>query len=273
MSGIKASNYTGLANPHGVPNPTQKAVKVSTPTGTAITGPPTSTSPASSLVYFRRYLDWNRLTFAYHAVGSQSNTFDYHSGERVTVDITNIRKELNLTALFGCAPQTYCQSCKPFGAPGNIFPLLQTALAATVINESRADVSRLIILNTGSVRFDLVEGPFTYDDSFIVSPFTDGFQFISNVPYNIASKILGILNAGPYEKKRRDLSTKDFGFTSPIGSDSCLDPDIHPISLENHDGLKPRSSLMTRGTQRQQTTTLTPGYTTSGKSSFNALPT
>ncbi|TKA29953.1 hypothetical protein B0A49_13873, partial [Cryomyces minteri] len=77
-------------------------------------------------------------------------------------------------------------SCKPFGAPGNIFPLLQTALAATVINQSRAGIPRLILINTGSIRFDLVKGPFTYDDSFIVSPFIDAFEFIPNVPYSIA---------------------------------------------------------------------------------------
>ena len=152
MSGINSSTFKGNMKPRGVPNPTQPAVNV-----TATGGNPTK----SNLLYQRRYLDFNRLTFAYHAVGSQDNTFDLHSGERVTDLITTDRKALNLTALYGCAPATYCQSCKPFGAEGNIFPLLATALATTVINQSRADIPRLIIINTGSVRFDLVEGPFT----------------------------------------------------------------------------------------------------------------
>ena len=156
MSGINSSTFTGNQKPRGVPNPTQKAVKVSTATSSAV-----SSTATSSLVYSRRYLDWNRLTFEYHATGSQESTFDYHSGQRVTAEITADRQELNLTALYGCAPETYCQSCKPFGADGNIFGLLETALAATVINESRADTPRLIIINTGSIRFDLVKGPFT----------------------------------------------------------------------------------------------------------------
>ena len=155
MSGINSSTFHGNMKPRGVPNPTQPAVKVS-PSST-----PGSGAPSSSLLYQRRYLDFNRLTFAYHAVGSQDNTFDYHSGQRVTALITADRNELNLTALYGCAPATYCQSCQPFGAAGNIFPLLSTALSATVINQSRVDIPRLIILNTGSVRFDLVKGPFT----------------------------------------------------------------------------------------------------------------
>lgn len=154
MSGIKSPTFKGNMKPRGVPNPTQKAIKVSNETDS----PPVSTS---NLVYSRRYLDWNRLTFAYHAVGSQDYTFDYHSGLRVTNEITKDRKTLNLTGLYGCAPQTYCQVCKPFGDPGNLNTLIEAALAATVINESRANIPRFIIINTGSTRFDLVKGPFT----------------------------------------------------------------------------------------------------------------
>ena len=257
MGGIQSSNYTGNKEPRGVPNPTQKAIKVSTSTKTSAAPTATASVPAAfqNLVYSRRYLDWNRLTFAYHAVGSQSSTFDYHSGLRVTSDITALRNQLNLTALYGCVPQTYCASCVPFGAPGNIFPVLSDAVGATVINQTRATIPRLIILNTGSVRFDLFEGPFTYDDSFIVSPFTDAFQYIPNVPFNIASQVLAGLNAGPASKFRRDLQTRDFAFSQ---GDSCVDAVESPFSA-----LIPRDVPLTQGKHRRQTTSLTPGYTTS----------
>ena len=137
-------------------------------------------------LYSRRYLDWNRLTFAYHATGSQDG-FDYEDGKRVTHDITADRNALNLSMVYGCAPETWCLACKPFQARGNIYSLMAIALAATVVNQTRADVPRLIIINTGSVRFDLLKGPFTYDDSFIVSPFTDTFGYIPSVPYTLAS--------------------------------------------------------------------------------------
>ena len=262
MGGIQSSNYTGNQEPRGVPNPTQKAVKVAASTKTATAPTATASVPAGfkDLVYSRRYLDWNRLTFAYHAVGSQSSTFDYHSGLRVSSEITTLRNQLNITALFGCVPATYCQSCVPFGAPGNIFPVLSTAVGATVINASRATVPRFVILNTGSVRFDLFEGPFTYDDSFIVSPFTDAFQFIPNVPFKIASQVLAGLNAGPADKVRRsgsDLSVRDLVF---YNGDSCVD------AVENHIsglGLIPRDAPLLGGKHRRQTTALTPGYTTS----------
>ncbi|KAL8688819.1 MAG: hypothetical protein Q9224_004791 [Gallowayella concinna] len=260
MSGINSSTFRGNQKPRGVLNPTQKAIKVSNGTSSA----PNTTTAASNLVYSRRYLDWNRLTFSYHAVGSQDSTFDLHSGQRVTKEITQERKALNLTALYGCAPETYCQSCKPFLADGNIFGLIQTALAATVINESRADIPRLIIGNTGHIRFDLVKGPFTFDDSFIVSPFKNAFQFIPNVPYSIASQVLGILNAGAYQKRSTDdsashlLSPRDFNFNTPlIPTDACTAPDDQ--AKAKHSPIRRRAEPLTRNRRAQA---LTPGYLT-----------
>lgn len=176
----------------------------------------------------------------------------------MTSEITSERAKLNLTNLYGCAPETYCQYCKPFLSEGNIFKLLQTALATVVANETRKDVPRLIIINTGSVRFDLAKGPFTYDDSFIVSPFDDAFQFIPNVPYAQASKVLGILNAGAFQKKKRDLETADFAFNSILADqNTCIDPPI----THQYEGLTRRSKQGGRLIRRQSTTP-TPGYTT-----------
>lgn len=260
MSGVNSSIFRGNQKPRGVPNPSRKAIKASNTTSN-----PTAPTSSSNLVYSRRYLDWNRLTFEYHATGSQDSTFDYHSGQRVTTEITQARKQLNLTALYGCAPETYCQSCKPFGADGNIFGLLETALAATVVNESRADIPRLIIINTGSIRFDLVKGPFTFDDSFIVSPFDDAFQFIPDVPYKLANQVLGILNAGPFQKRSVDvkssnLSIRNFDFDTPfIPSDTCTSLDEDDARYRS---LRERSEPLTRNVRVRQSPALTPGYIT-----------
>jgi len=259
MSGIKSSTCKAPQNPKGVPNPTRSAV-APTSTGTTSASPtlPISTTK-STIRYARRYLDWNRNTFAYHAVGSQRYTaLDTSKGLSVSSAITSERAKLNLTDLYGCAPATYCQYCKPFMAEGNIFGLLQTALATVVVNETRKDIPRLIIINTGSVRFDLAQGPFTYDDSFIVSPFKDSFQFIPDVPYEQASKVLAILNAGPFQKKKRDLSTADFGFSSILADrDTCIDPPL----THQYDGMARRSKQGGRLIRRQSTAP-NPGYTT-----------
>jgi hypothetical protein len=88
-----------------------RAVKVSTATASAadsvaVIATPSSNQAFKDLVYPRRYLDWNRLTFAYHAEDSQSKTSDTEKGLKVLLTITSLRKQLNTTALFGCAPAT-----------------------------------------------------------------------------------------------------------------------------------------------------------------------
>ncbi|KAJ4355129.1 hypothetical protein N0V95_003211 [Ascochyta clinopodiicola] len=201
---------------------------------------------------------WNRQTFAYHAKGSQDfDAFGTPKGAAITSEITTDRAKLNLTNLYGCAPETYCQYCKPYGTDGNIFKLLETALSTVVVNETRKNNSRLIIINTGSIRFDLAKGPFTYDDSFIVSPFDDAFQFIPDVPYEQASKVIDILNAGAYQKKR-DLETADFDFNTILADrDTCIDPPL----THSYEGLIRRSKQGGRLIRRQSTAP-TPGYTT-----------
>lgn len=97
------------------------------------------------------------------------------------------------------------------------------------------------------------------DDSFIVSPFKDGFQSIPDVPYEYASKVLSIINAAPSDKKRRDLGHRDFSFT-PMTGDVCPEGTVEHA----HDLLKPRSQPLTRGLHRRQTAVLTPGYVTKG---------
>jgi hypothetical protein len=265
ISGISSSTCKAPHNPKGVPNPTRSAIPPpSTRTISASVHLPTSTTP-SSLRYARRYLDWNRATFAYHAEGSQPYTaFDSKKGLQVTSEITSERAKLNLTDLYGCAPATYCQYCKPFLAEGNIFKLLQTALATVVVNQTRKDTPRLIIINTGSVRFDLAKGPFTYDDSFIVSPFQDSFQFIPDVPYTQASEVLGILNAGPFQKKKRDVDVHAADYESDFANvladrDTCVDP---PITSHINFASMTRRSKPGGRLIRRQSTTPTPGYTT-----------
>lgn len=235
MSGFDKTNsgFTGVKNPHGVSNPTRKATT-------------TSTSP---FVYSRRYLDWNRYTFEYHSIGKQDDaSFDYHSGERVTSDITGYRTELKLGELYGCVPDSYCSTCVPFTDPKNIFTVLSDALAVSVTNPARADKVKYVFCNTGGIRYDLFKGPFTYDDNFIVSPFRDVWLTIPDVPFNLASALLNGLNHG-------GVSKRDIFSAMPIPRDVCVDPMTAPLSE-----IKARGDERL-GTSRRQVTE-TPGFTT-----------
>lgn len=125
-----------------------------------------------------------------------------------------------------------------------------------MINASRSDVARYIIINSGSIRFDLVKGPFTYDDSFIVSPFDDAFQYIPNVPYDMARKVLAGLNGAVLQDKRSENAGLVYGSIPQLDvKDSCVDPTISLITSSS------RSALKTRGIVRRQVVT-TPGYVT-----------
>ncbi|PGG98761.1 hypothetical protein GX51_06620 [Blastomyces parvus] len=258
MSGIKSPTFKGSMKPQGVPNPSRHAV-VKNATSNQAPNKTGCADGAKGMLYSRRYLDWNRLTFAYHAVGSQDPKFDTHLGKWVTGDITEFRKANNLSTVLACVPKTYCANCIPFGEEGNIYKLLATALSATVVNASRADKPRLIITNTGSIRFDLLKGPFTLDDAYITSPFKNPFHFIPDVPYEQAKQVLDILNAGPYQRKRSANAEVDTYSSSMLaGREACVDPPLTTSRQMRRDLLKPRS--ITR--HRRASDQIYPGYTT-----------
>ncbi|ORY58770.1 phospho protein phosphatase [Pseudomassariella vexata] len=237
MSGFSknSSGYTGVSAPEGVPAPSRKATN-------------TSLAPWN---YSRRYLDWNRLTFEYHAIGSQTNrTFDTQAGLDTTSELKSFRAQLNLTDLYRCAPQYWCMSCAEFNSSGSIYSLLTEALSSVVVNSTRADKSRLTLVNTGSIRFDLHKGPFTHDDSFIVSPFVDIFMYIPDVPYSLASGALDYLNQYGSVWKRDNLNPMPLP-----AQDSCIDPFLAPMSE-----MKARDPHA--GHSRRQTVELTQGYIT-----------
>lgn len=249
LTGIQSDNFKGTTQPKGVPNPTRKAIAKDTSKQVS-----SRDVKKADLRYSRRYLDWNRLTFSYHAKGSQDHTFDTKKGLEVTDKITDSRKQLNLQQNYGCVPQTYCMNCKPFASDGNIYQLVQDMFAKIIVNETRSDKPRLIIANTGSVRFDLVQGPLTENDAYNLFPFQNFFQFIPDVPYSQASQVLDILNAGPYQKRSLRAVTRSM----LIEGDVCANPSYEPSFEGEHSGLRSRS--MERRDLEDSVTT--PGYVT-----------
>ncbi|KAK2593756.1 hypothetical protein QQS21_008517 [Conoideocrella luteorostrata] len=230
MSGFDSSNsgFNGVKNPHGVPNPSR----------------PAKEGAKSPFVYSRRYMDWNRKTFMYHAEQTEPS-YDYHSGLRVTGDISKVREELRLGEVYGCVPQDYCIDCAPFTDNKNIFPgVIYPAVSAIVLNETRKDKSRIIVGNTGVVRFDLHKGPFTIDDTYIAIPFRDVFFYIADVPFDKADKIIDQLNKGIVDKRFASMRVPD---------DECTNPTLGYLSR--------RDIREPRGIVRRQDAVV-PGYVT-----------
>ncbi|PYH92046.1 Ser/Thr protein phosphatase family protein [Aspergillus ellipticus CBS 707.79] len=183
-----SNNWNGSRTITGVDMPTR-------------TCPPSTTTSSSTEVdskvvrLDRRYLDFNRQTFAYHAIGATGpevpSRFDTPLGLKTTDDVYNARVNLNLTQVLGCAPRTYYLFSEIFNCPGNIFPMVRLALNTTV---NRDNQPRLILMGTGSIRYDLYKGPFSVGDSYTVSPYDDAFFYLPNVPYSIAKQVLCKLN-------------------------------------------------------------------------------
>ncbi|KAK4169454.1 Metallo-dependent phosphatase-like protein [Cladorrhinum sp. PSN259] len=209
MSGFNSSNsnFTGLPSPKKTSHHPNQTADVN------------STSP---FLYSRRYMDWNRLTFEYHAPGSQTKSGQHHgqqkgpttvfswgqeyhlSGLQVTSHITKERYRLGLGRVFGCTPQNWWLDSVEFMSPTSIFTFLSDAMRKSILNSNRASMPRLHISNTGIARFDLYRGPFTFDDNFITSPFPSKIVFIPDVQWSIAKDLLKRMNIRGESQGRRE---------------------------------------------------------------------
>lgn len=153
-------------------------------------------STEASFSFTRKYID-NNLYGMYYHTGLNETSFHTKNGQRVSGLIDRARKALDLDHQFGCAPQSYWMSRTKFPHKDSIYTLITNEVfPGVVVNEERKDKSRIAIMNTGGIRFDIFQGPFTRDSMYIVSPFVSGFKYIPDVPYKVAQKVIGLLNSG-----------------------------------------------------------------------------
>ena len=74
--------------------------------------------------------------------------------------------------------------------------LLTEVLPKVVVGDARAD-QRYFLFDTGTIRFDLYQGPFTTDTTKQITPFADNFDYIRDVPRDAAIKIAQVLIESP----------------------------------------------------------------------------
>jgi hypothetical protein len=146
--------------------------------------------------FSRRYID-NNLFGMYHHTGLNETTFPTEHGRNVSEQIHAARQALKLDHTFGCAPRNLWMSRAEFPSDDNLYTFLQNQVfPGIIVNEERKDKSRIALMNTGGIRFDIFKGPFTRDTEFIVSPFVSGFRYVPDVPYKVAEKVITLLNKG-----------------------------------------------------------------------------
>ncbi|KAI0943929.1 hypothetical protein AcV7_001880 [Taiwanofungus camphoratus] len=164
-------------------------------------------SEDKNITFSRRYLDANRVTYEYHTTKSNT-TYDTTAGQNITQGLLQLAVDFDLSYLYGTAPQDYTLSRNPYPSNGSVLTLYVAEVMpyALTINNSRISIPNIMIVNSGELRFDLYEGPFTKNDQLTSAPFLDSFLYIPNVTFSIANKVLPALNkAGADEKRSVEL--------------------------------------------------------------------
>ncbi|KAI4213232.1 MAG: hypothetical protein LQ351_004178 [Letrouitia transgressa] len=144
--------------------------------------------------FSRRYIDNNLYSFHHHTSLNSTN-FPTAHGRNVSATISSAREALDLGHKLGCAPADLWTNRAPYPSGSSIFSWLQEqVLPDTLSDPARKGVPRLVLVNTGALRFDVFKGPFTIDTTYSVSPFTSGFRFVKDVPLSVAKQLLKVLN-------------------------------------------------------------------------------
>ncbi len=210
------------------------------------------------LAFQRRYIDNNLLGLHYHT-GLNATTFPTEHGRNVSAAITKARQELDLDYAFGCAPKTYWMTRSPYPGDDSIYSWLEEEVLPDVaVNPSRKDVPRLVIANTGAIRFDIFKGAFTRDTTYIISPFLSVLTYIPDVPYHMARKVIELLNnAG----KIMEAGAMDNRFMSIPEQFAIHESIINEVPAQGlySDGIQQQKPL---GEGPSEKPNLTAGYTT-----------
>ncbi len=207
-------------------------------------------APAASPTFSRRYIDNNLFSFHHHT-GLNKTTFPTPHGRNVSSMIAKDRKILKLDKTYGCAPRDYWTNRAPFPSKNSIFSWMQEEVLPTMIRDpERSDNPRMVLTNTGALRFDIFKGPFTVDTTYSVSPFTSAFRFLKDVPFSVAKRLLLILNQ---EVPQLWSASESFAFKAPESAGH-----VHKAEKEFFQPIE--QLLLGKGDNHDSD--LTPGYTT-----------
>ena len=208
----------------------------------------------ASPTFSRRYIDNNLFSYHQHT-NLNETTFPTEHGRNVSSMIASAREALKLDKTFGCAPRDYWTNRAPYPSKNSIFSWLQDEVLPDMVRDvDRADVPRMVLVNTGALRFDIFKGPFTLDTTYTVSPFTSGFRAVKDVPFSVAKRLLQIINQEVPQLWSASQQPLAFKGLPPVRSAQHVDDDGQSFPLAR--GQTPL------GKGKDPDVQLTPGYTT-----------
>ncbi|GME80180.1 unnamed protein product [Ambrosiozyma monospora] len=181
----------------------------------------------------------------HHSNKSSIHDFNTEKGLKASKELYNISKDLKLTESYGFVPNNFYMAAADYrhGDSRSLMRFLENSILPQLEpklcdldgyqdlfqpNESNA---RAIIINTGSVRYDLYKGDFTKNTLFTVSPFKNKWRVVPNVPSEIASQIQPILNDAGYIIKSEGQETNMPELSSPY--QRALNRKLESIEQQN----------------------------------------
>ncbi|KAI0531874.1 ser/Thr protein phosphatase family [Xylaria digitata] len=224
-------------------------------------------SAEATVTFKRRYIDNNVLGLQHHAGVNETDFLTSH-GRNVSKMITDARKALSLDHKIGCSPKDLWMTRAKYPSDNSIFSWLENEVAPdAVVNKERADKPRLTIINTGAIRFDIFKGTFTKDSTYLISPFTSKFNYIPDVPYDVAKKVIQLLNSGgPVFEAELDteyLSIPEQMAPSPfLGREPVSAAHAHPKFFDASNGQQPLTMDDADDLDEDDEPQLVSGYTT-----------
>ncbi|ODV87199.1 hypothetical protein CANARDRAFT_26625 [[Candida] arabinofermentans NRRL YB-2248] len=159
----------------------------------------------------RKYIDFNVHSFMHHTNKSSLASFNTLEGLAVSDKLYTHSQDLKLTESYGVVPRNYYMGAADYknNDPNSLLRFLEDEILVQLEPkvchendiqhfENDTNNSRIVIINTGSIRYDLYKGDFNRNSQFVVSPFKNKWMVIPSVPAKIAMQIQPILNSATY---------------------------------------------------------------------------
>lgn len=151
--------------------------------------------------FSRSYIDFNVDLFQFHTNITNKEAFDTEKGMAIKKELQDSRNILGLDSVLGNVSKgNYYMDYVPLTHQQSIYNLLTSKVLPKLEPESSkmiVQAQRIILINTGSIRYDLYKGPYTVDSHYIVSPFKNDWVKLT-MPKSTALKIAPILNQRSY---------------------------------------------------------------------------
>lgn len=187
----------------------------------------------------RKYIDFNIHSFMNHTGVTNEDEFHTKVGKYTSKKLTAFAKLLGLNDVYGHVPQNYYVSAADYtnNDPKSLLRLLENQILPQLTPKSctqhktfvESDSDRIILINTGGIRYDLYKGEFTKNALFTVSPFKNKWRVIPDVPSEIALQLKDILNAGDIILNYKSMKNPEqYAVAKQIGSNEHIES--HNIS-------------------------------------------